>query len=153
MLLILLASTISIFLLDTPIAIGAILILIAFFTSYFINLIYISWFSFIIFLIYIGGLLIIFAYFSALQPNQFIFIETLSFSLLFLAFISMPRASLLCTRVLDQKPQVSFLWEISLILNSSQAFIYLLIANTLFLVLLVVVKITGTNSSPLRPIK
>lgn len=44
------------------------------------------WFGFIIFLIYIGGMLVIFAYFVAIQPNQQFDLKTPLFFLILRVF-------------------------------------------------------------------
>ncbi len=150
MLFLILSLLLSTPLLNTPISIGFSLFLISFSMAITINLFTLSWFSFIIFLIYVGGILIIFAYFSTLRPNQFIFIESYLIRVIGVFFIftithpNLPLPSLAL-------PSNS-LQEIILIIQTPQFFIYLLIAICLFLVLLVVVKITGINAIPIRPL-
>lgn len=110
----------------------------------------ISWLGLIIFLIYVGGLLVIFAYFVALTPN--IIIEsalwmltliTISFTLLFIFFLF---TSLLDTKtfsISSNFPIINFF-----IVNS---FAILCLVVVLFIALVSVVKVCASTSAPLRP--
>lgn len=103
-----------------------------------------SWFALLIFLIYIGGILVIFSYFVALTPNQEKFtIPTILFIPLFIT-IFIPVA-------LSRSPCFSF-FNHSLIhlyspLNST---ILILLALLLFLTIVIIVKITNLSKGPLR---
>jgi len=56
----------------SPIRLGATVLCSAVFVASSLTLISTGWFGLITFIIYVGGMLVIFAYFAALQPNQHI---------------------------------------------------------------------------------
>lgn len=108
-----------------------------------------NWFGLIIFLIYVGGILIIFSYFVVIQPNQQLeikkiiaatFTTTLLLSILSTKFIKPLQ------RIRTQTPINPFL----LILPKSIT-ILLRIALILFIALVAVIKIAKINQGPLRP--
>ena len=101
------------------------------------------------FIIYVGGLLVIFAYFVALTPNLFIEGATIinssfTFFILFLGFFFI--SSLPALR------KFSFISNFPLhYLLSLNAFIIVILAIVLFLALVAVVKLCSNFSAPLRP--
>ena len=114
---------------------------------------YRSWISLIIFLIYIGGILVIFSYFSALSPNSIIPNYTLIFSSLY-SFI------IISTTFLFSKIHIiNFSWNaapshsilISSIYFPRTSLILLITALILFFTIVRVVKISKRNMGPLRP--
>jgi len=78
----------SIVLAFTPLALGLWVLILSISISLLTSLIYSSWFGFILFLIYIGGMLVIFAYFVRIQPNQQFSLKN-SFFFSFLVFINL----------------------------------------------------------------
>lgn len=147
--------SISIFIARTPLLIGIWVLLIALTISWLRRIIYRTWFAIVIFLIYIGGILVIFAYFTALTPNQ-----SLGFGLLIISFIITNIITLLLFNYsYSLSPNILFTpnsnINISIItlyypLNT---FLLLIIASTLFLILVAVVKIALITKGPLRPFK
>lgn len=108
-----------------------------------------SWLGLIIFLIYVGGLLVIFAYFVALTPNIIIggattLILTLGFTILFSAtFIIASLTDFTTHSTLSNSPLINLLIH--------NLFIILIVALVLFLALVSVVKVCRLYSAPLRP--
>jgi hypothetical protein len=102
-----------------------------------------------IFLIYVGGLLVIFAYFVALTPNllieskksRLIVAVTALFSSIALYYINTPDFKGFTTA--HQLPIINLLTENSLITIT--------LALVLFFALIAVVKLCSSLSSPLRP--
>lgn len=104
-----------------------------------------SWFGFIIFLIYIGGILVIFAYFLALQPNQQIKIK--------LPALALITALIILPWTITPAPLHSSwhqFWLSSLIATYNIP-IMVILGLVLFLALLVVVKASSFFRGPLRP--
>lgn len=112
-----------------------------------------SWFALLLFLIYIGGILVVFAYFITISPNQ----ETRLTPLMLLSsvlwlifilltfnnFISSPNSFILSTNNLEFSP---FFYGLS-------SLILLLLGLILFIALILVVKLTIRHTGPLRPFK
>nr|WRW51314.1 NADH dehydrogenase subunit 6 [Micropodarke fujianensis] len=106
-----------------------------------------SWFGFMIFLIYVGGMLVMFAYFVAIQPNQQLDLTISMSSVLFTTFLLM---------LLMPFTQMSNLWSIAptwitTMLNMMNLITLTILALTLFLAMLSVVKISSAFMGPLRP--
>lgn len=141
----LLALAFSFIVCPTPLALALWVLLTALTGATLIGNTLYSWFGFIIFLIYIGGILVIFAYFLAIQPNQQIKIKApiiaCTASLLILPFTII--SSILHSSWHD-------FWLSSLI-RSYNIPIIVLLGLVLFLALLVVVKASSFFSGPLRP--
>jgi len=108
-----------------------------------------TWVGLIIFLIYIGGLLVIFSYFVALMPNltieayTMLLLAGLSFFLFLLAILLFPPFLHKIPSGLLSSPMITLLTH-----NSA---LVLLIVVILFLALVAVVKICSLKSTPLRP--
>lgn len=110
------------------------------------------WFGLILFLIYVGGILVIFSYFAAISPNQ-----QVPISLLILALLS---TFLILSTILFS--QTTFFQFASYTASASQTIITYLytphiapilvaLACLLLLALILVVKIARRSEGPLRP--
>ena len=143
--LIITAST-AIFLALNPLSIGIIILSIALLLAILYSSIISSWIGFLIFLIYIGGILVIFAYFVALTPNQqiniFIIIP------LSLALISIP---IIIYVYSITPPSSPFSKNINTFYTLNNTSILLILAIILLFTIIVVVKIVTNNKGPLRP--
>ena len=137
---------ISLIFIRTPVCLGAWILLFSIFSSMFLRSIYVSWFGYIMFLIYIGGILVIFSYFTAIQPNQDIFI-TKPFYYWIIIYLLLPiNASSFSIDLFT-----SSFWWIRSMFNSFNTICLILVGLVLFLALVRVVKVTITSFSPLRP--
>ena len=108
-----------------------------------------SWFALILFLIYIGGILVIFSYFTVIQPNQHLEIKKIILSsglaslLLLLLHFTFLKPLFLSSNSLFIP---SFILVIPHILN-----ILLILGLIIFLALVATVKISKLPEGPLRP--
>ena len=137
----------------TPLSLGIWILLFALLIALVVRAFISSWWGIVIFLIYIGGLLVIFAYFRAVTPNQQLellplFIFSLSLTILFwfnhdLFFSPDPFLSFRPNLILPETPIK--------ILELPNLTLYLGLASILFLALVIVVKISSLTSGPLRP--
>lgn len=147
--LILISISIVLSLIPTPLTLGGYILIITIISVRIVALLTNSWLAIVIFLVYVGGLLVLFAYFLAIQPNQLTTIST--FLLLRLSTFLL----LLITRKnFYTIPLYNFnLKIISLthIISNINLFLVILLGVVLLLILVVVVKITYTKSGPLRP--
>nr|YP_009502701.1 NADH dehydrogenase subunit 6 [Culex gelidus]ARB02572.1 NADH dehydrogenase subunit 6 [Culex gelidus] len=124
------------------------------------------WFSYVLFLIFMGGMLVLFIYVTSLSSNEMF---SMSFKLTFIS-IMMIFLFILISYFFDNSLMENFIknndsiqlfnknnlfYENFLSLNKMYNFptnlITLLLINYLFLTLLVTVKITKKNYGPLRP--
>nr|AOY39380.1 NADH dehydrogenase subunit 6 [Psephenidae sp. BMNH 842687] len=152
--------------LNHPISLGFILLiqtlLIAMMSSF---LTYSFWLSYILFLIMVGGMLILFTYVTSIASN-----ETFMFSNKLIMFISFTMlASMIIflffdktfiyqmlknSDMMDMMNKINFMSENSIILNKiynkPNNLISTLLINYLFLTLIIVVKITNIKYGPLR---
>nr|UKO31666.1 NADH dehydrogenase subunit 6 [Limnophyes sp. YF-2022] len=124
------------------------------------------WFSYILFLIFLGGLLVLFIYVTSLASNEmfnfsnkiitFLMINFFLFTTLFLIFDkSMILNNMMSLENENLNSMKSFLVENSLTLNKLYTFpinlITILLMIYLFFTLIAVVKITNVFEGPLRP--
>lgn len=139
----------TMFLISSPVLLGVWIITLAFIISLTLSALSTSWLGLIMFIIYIGGLLVIFAYFVALTPNLIIDSGTL---LVFVCFTLLVAAMLTASTPLalkkrggmeSQAPLMNFL-----VANPSTV---ITLALVLFLALVAVVKLSSFSSGPLRP--
>lgn len=141
--------TSTIFIISSPIVLGAWIISLALFTSLALSALSTSWLGLIIFIIYIGGLLVMFAYFVALTPNLIIegaSILVLSIAALIVSTLTItffPLALKKGGTIRSQAPLINFLTA-----NPSAI---IALALVLFLALVAVVKLSSSFSAPLRP--
>ena len=121
------------------------------------------WFSYILFLIFLGGILVLFIYITSLASNE---IFSPSISIITFILIRMPIILLLIIItdntiltqlnyfkipiVFKELPYISDLSLVSIIYNSTNLNLTIFIVFYLFLTLIVVVKITNIFFGPLR---
>ena len=124
------------------------------------------WFSYVLFLIFLGGILVLFIYVTSLASNEIfnfslklLTFRLINFGLIYLILIFIDK-NILITYIINHEnnslTQISnFLIENSLILNKLYNFpiniITILLIIYLFLTLIAVVKITNVFEGPLRP--
>lgn len=130
-----------------PITIGVLILLIALTLAIIYGLTLSSWIAFLLFLIYVRGILVIFAYFVALSPNQqinkFIIIPSIT-------FILIVTIAIIWTNIY---PNITptFQYLINTFYTNINIPILIMLATILFLAIVVVVKIVTNNKGPLRP--
>nr|YP_009773411.1 NADH dehydrogenase subunit 6 [Dendrochiton gothicus]QIZ12634.1 NADH dehydrogenase subunit 6 [Dendrochiton gothicus] len=148
-------------LMTQPITLGLLLLFLSFFVSVLVFFGSSTWFSFILFLIYVGGLLVMFAYVTALMPNLIFKKNFIHFFFFFstILWFSMLNLSEFIGVISEEQTKMSYLWDpylnhlgISLFSIFNLAVIVGL-AMILFFVLICVVKICYFSNGPLRPYK
>lgn len=139
---------INIFIILNPLSIGISILLIALTVSIIFSYSISSWIAFLIFLIYIRGMLVIFSYFVSLTPNQLTNLISIIIIIAITFFILMLFSFLITIKIL------------SLPIYSTQSNTFYSIPNTPILILLalillytiiIVVKLTINIKGPLRP--
>lgn len=125
------------------------------------------WFSYILFLIFLGGLLVLFIYVTSLASNEifnfsnkitFLYLFMITASIFFVTFF-IDKAFFINNFINLDRERITiiktFIKENSLILNKLYNFpinlITILLIIYLFLTLIAVVKITNIFEGPLRP--
>nr|QVX31188.1 NADH dehydrogenase subunit 6 [Pelagomacellicephala iliffei] len=137
---------------SSPLILGFWVLSISLSMSFLMALTFNSWYAIIIFLIYIGGMLVMFAYFSALTPNQPLNISisflTMSISFLCLSlFTSLSFPTIPNPTPLTPSP----LSPMTMLFTPLNSYLLLFLASALFLILVAIVKIMNTTMGPLRP--
>jgi len=130
----------------SPLSLGFWILILSFLISIIISRLISRWFGFIIFLIYIGGILVMFAYFVTIQPNQKFNLKT-PFFFFILRVINFNFGVF---PVLSNLLSISNWWVSSLFFFNNIVVIILL-GFVLFLALIIVVKVTTFYISSLRP--
>ena len=144
------AIILSIFINTTPIALGLWIIIITLSITFFISIFSSSWLALLIFLIYIGGILVIFAYFSALIPNQQIKIfYTIIYTIINIIIIYPIFFFSNINNLKFINLQQIRLFNSPYFLNSISFLI--LIILILLLIIIIVVKICIKSNIPIRP--
>lgn len=145
----LIAIGLAITLTSNPASLSIWLILITLIIALILNATSSRWFALILFLIYIGGILVIFSYFTVIQPNQHLEMNKIIISsglasllLLLLHFNFLKPLFLSSNSLLIP----SFILIIPLTLN-----ILLILGLIIFLALVATVKISKLPEGPLRP--
>nr|YP_010586938.1 NADH dehydrogenase subunit 6 [Asychis amphiglyptus]UZZ45806.1 NADH dehydrogenase subunit 6 [Asychis amphiglyptus] len=146
------SMTIAMALATTPLMLGIWVLIMAFMVASIVCLPLTSWLSFIIFLIYIGGLLVMFAYFIAIDPNK---------KLNFMAPIILPMIIMASIYALASKMSLSPTLMFSSTNAPAFASLYMmnnipiliLLTLILLLAMVVVVNIANPTEGPLRPFK
>lgn len=141
-------STIILYLSTTPIILGINILAIALLLATSLSSSIRSWYAFLVFLIYIGGILVIFAYFLALTPNQQI--PTSSNLIYLLATLTTLVIVILITDTNIFIPQ-EIHQDRAYLYCTNTAPILIILAIILLLTIVIVVKLTNRSSGPLRP--
>nr|YP_009331660.1 NADH dehydrogenase subunit 6 [Paraleonnates uschakovi]APG32411.1 NADH dehydrogenase subunit 6 [Paraleonnates uschakovi] len=129
----------------SPISLGTLILTSALSISALISMSLSSWFGLITFIIYVGGMLVMFAYFAALQPNQHItnwswalFPLTLSIMMFSLSSKTPMNLNLITPKI-------------NLLLTPVNMPVFIALSLLLFLILIAVVKTSRSREGPLRP--
>ena len=130
-------------LLNNPINLTITILIIAILTSLTYRSTISSWFRLILFLIYIGGIIIIFSYFISLNSNDSIFIKSKLY-LILIPIILIKRYNLhIC-------PPIFYRSQVHVIYLTKNIPILLFIRIILLLIIVIVIKIVKINNGPLR---
>lgn len=145
---ILLTSLLTIITLKSPIIIIFNILMLALLTAWTYALFLRSWYSFLIYLIYIGGILIIFAYFVALSPNEHLKIKLYAVTfILTLITVSLPSIYYIDFYPASNSAQFK---APDLYFNFNIPILWLIILLLLYIIL-VITKTIYTSKGPLRP--
>lgn len=147
-LILIVTSTMILYLSTTPIILGINILAMALLLSATLATSIRSWYAFLVFLIYVGGMLVMFAYFLALTPNQQIPTTRNA------VYISITLTTLaLVAGVTDTKVFISQeIWQDNMYLYSINTTpILIILALVLLLTIIIVVKLTNRSDGPLRP--
>ena len=133
--------------LNSPILIAFNILLVSIILSIILSIIISSWYAILIFLIYIGGIIVIFSYFIALTPNQTLKIKNYY-------IINLITIILIIPYILYFLPNININTNIIICydlycINIKP--ITLLIIIILLIILLIIVKLVKISSGPLRP--
>lgn len=104
-----------------------------------------AWYSFLIFLIYTGGILVIFAYFTAISPNQHINFSNIGYSI----SITIITLNILIWRYPSIAIRSGF--QTTSLYQTGYAAILILIVIFLLVTILIIVKVASMSKGPLRP--
>nr|YP_010572778.1 NADH dehydrogenase subunit 6 [Ochlerotatus caspius]UZH36836.1 NADH dehydrogenase subunit 6 [Ochlerotatus caspius] len=149
-----------------PLAMGLMLLIQTFLTSLLTGM-YVKtfWFSYVLFLIFMGGMLVLFIYVTSLSSNEMFSMSfklsfmAIMFMMIFMMFSFFMDKSIIENFINNNEMNLFFsdslmpenLIELNKMYNFPTNLITLLLINYLFLTLLVTVKITKKNYGPLRP--
>lgn len=137
---------------DSLIAMGGLLVALALLRTMLVRLSIGSWFAFILFLIYITGVLVLFGYMLAIRPNNY-YTKILSAKFLFLCFIFLV-VGLLITKVnvllSPMNNKRSFEYDVIQIYSRLSLNMYWFMAVVLLVALLIVVILCYKSPKPLR---
>nr|YP_010718884.1 NADH dehydrogenase subunit 6 [Onychoteuthis compacta]WDQ44487.1 NADH dehydrogenase subunit 6 [Onychoteuthis compacta] len=144
-----------------PLSLGFMLMLLTLCISGLVGMITFSWYGYLLFLVYIGGLLVMFMYVISLIPNL-IFLSSKVFSYFFFIFFMFMLANFFVSKDMisvDMKDLFLFDYNSmsmgggSMIMMYDNFLCYLLLGVILLLVLISVVKICYYCEGPLRVFK
>lgn len=134
--------------LRSPIITRIYIIFLSIFIRLFITFIVSSWFAFLLFLLYVGGILVIFIYFSSLIPNQQINTRFMFFILILTILLNL----LLPSTLLPMKIIQTTAQEPLFIISPLFSLVYISLVVFLFIVIVTVVKLTSKPQLPIRPL-
>lgn len=131
-----------------PLSIGLTILIIAIILTIIFALTLSSWLAFLIFLIYIRGILVLFSYFVAITPNQ-----TLPsiYILIILSSAILPIYTLLYSNILSHPIILSYNTTLNTIYLQHNTTNLSILATILLITMIIVVKITLKFKGPLRP--
>lgn len=128
---------------NNPIRLSIIIIIIATIVSIIIRLNLSSWYAIILFLIYVGGLLVIFSYFVRLRSNDPIILKR-KIHFIVIPAILYKSLNLQISSNLYNSSQINILYKPINIIT------ILLITIALLVIIIIVIKIVKSNNGPLR---
>nr|BDQ43763.1 NADH dehydrogenase subunit 6 [Metaphire communissima] len=141
-------STMMLYLSTTPIMLGINILIMALLLSVTLASSMSSWYAFLVFLIYVGGMLVMFAYFLALAPNQQMPTKSniiyMMMTLIILTIVAM------VTDIEIFIPQ-EVIQDNMYLYSVGTSPILILLALILLLTMVIVVKLTNRSGGPLRP--
>lgn len=148
LILIITATTVTASVATNPLTIGLLILFLALTLSITFSTSISSWVALLIFLIYIGGILVIFSYFVAITPNQ-----NLSVNILLRILLSSIFTLSLISWLLNLKSPINLAYipQINIIYQKFNIPILLILALILLFTIVVVVKVSIHNKGPLRP--
>nr|BDQ43932.1 NADH dehydrogenase subunit 6 [Metaphire megascolidioides] len=141
-------STMMLYLSTTPIMLGINILTMALLLSATLATYMSSWYAFLVFLIYVGGMLVMFAYFLALSPNQQM--PTTSNMIYMLVTLTTLTIVAITTKTKISIPQEMY-QDNTYLYSMSTAPALILLALILLLTMVIVVKLTSRSKGPLRP--
>nr|QED22464.1 NADH dehydrogenase subunit 6 [Amynthas sp. SC201001-01]QED22529.1 NADH dehydrogenase subunit 6 [Amynthas sp. GZ201605-04] len=141
-------STMMLYLSTTPIMLGINILAMALLLSATLATSMSSWYAFLVFLIYVGGMLVMFAYFLALTPNQQM-PTTSNIMYMFVTLITLTTVAVV-TKTKISIPQ-EMCQDTMFLYSLSTASIIITLALVLLLTMVIVVKLTSRSKGPLRP--
>lgn len=131
---------------NNPITITLIIVLIALITASIFCITLSSWYAFLIFLIYVGGILVIFAYFTATSPNQqHMRNKRIIKTVLFILLITIPLTALNNQTLVTTKSH-----QLIRLYTSHNIYTLILITIILLITIVIVVKLSSRSKGPLR---
>ena len=135
---------------DSIVAFGLFSLTIASLISALLGLTITSWAGIVVLLVYVGGLIVIFAYFLAICPNQIISIKNTLKKYTLMLILTL--FSLILSQPL-MPAWPSSVMPVPSLYTPFNFRLLILVAAVLFLTLIAVVKIVQLNRGPLRPFK
>nr|YP_010610768.1 NADH dehydrogenase subunit 6 [Bolitaena pygmaea]WAP91588.1 NADH dehydrogenase subunit 6 [Bolitaena pygmaea] len=144
-----------------PLSLGFVIMMISGFMSVVVSFFIYSWYGFILFLVYIGGLMVMFTYVISLVPNLIFFskgvllyVGLLFASFMVVNFFFMFKSIDLSTMSMNLMGIKDFSLSMSSLIMSSYNFLtYVFLGVLLLLILISVVKICYYCEGPLRVFK
>uniref|UniRef100_UPI0030FF3134 NADH dehydrogenase subunit 6 n=1 Tax=Struwela camposi TaxID=2859449 RepID=UPI0030FF3134 len=137
--------------LNTPLFLGLSILLYSLAISTLTAMTCSSWFGLILFIIYIGGMLVMFAYFAALSPNQMYNLPSIPLMFLVSFIITFMYLTTLDTKYFMPSLLSSSIKMNTFLYSQEQAPILIFLVILLLLALILVVKMTKHTTGPLRP--
>lgn len=133
---------------NNPIIITLIIILIALITALIFCAEISSWYSFLLFLIYVGGILVIFAYFTATSPNQYNKRRKKTFIIIPFTFITLILRILTLNKFIVSINRQSS--QLIIIFTNPNIYTLIIITLILLITIVIVVKLSSRSKGPLR---
>lgn len=132
---------------NNPLIITLMIILIALITASIFGITLSSWYAFLIFLIYVGGILVMFAYFTATSPNQQTIRNKKVFKTLLLTLPITSSIVFINNQVLITRTKSH---QLIRIFTSHNIYTLIIITLVLLITIVIVVKLSSRSKGPLR---
>nr|WIG49073.1 NADH dehydrogenase subunit 6 [Runcina aurata] len=132
--------------LNNPLSLGSVLILLSFLSVGLLTLFSNWWYCYILFLVYVGGLLVLFMYICLMSSNYPFFMSKSFWGYLFLlsfffmnfsSMFDIQNYNLISTKYIDMGVKL---------LSESNMSLYLMMVLLLLMVLLIIVRVSGASS-------